>query len=176
MYLSDLSRAMLILTLATFATPAVAREAPACSAAAPLPTELAGWATPVAGIGVGARVADAPELEPGRAAPLRLVQGADVEYAVSVEGPDDAGFGGVLRFTVAEAGTWRIALASAAWIDVVADGKTVASSAHGHGAACSGIRKMVDFPLTPGSYVLQISGNATAETSVLLAPIGRAVD
>jgi hypothetical protein len=62
-------------------------------------------------------------------------------------------------FKVERAGTYRIALASAAWIDVLRGKTAVESSSHGHGPDCSGIRKMVDFPLQPGRYVIQIAAN-----------------
>ncbi|ABE63535.1 hypothetical protein Nham_2757 [Nitrobacter hamburgensis X14] len=60
---------------------------------------------------------------------------------------------------VREAGTYRVALDSAAWIDLVRGRQAVISIAHGHGPACTGIRKIVDFPLAPGLYTLQIAAN-----------------
>ena len=66
-------------------------------------------------------------------------------------------------------GTYRVALGAGAWVDMLRDGKAIASTAHGHGPACSGIRKIVDFPLTPGSYVLQLAGSPDANIPVLVA-------
>ena len=34
---------------------------------------------------------------------------------------------------------------------------------------CTGIRKTVQFPLTPGHYVLQISANADPEIAVMVS-------
>ena len=62
----------------------------------------------------------------------------------------------------------RVAIDSAAWLDVVADGKSLEAVAHGHGPDCSGVRKMVDFTLAPGTYLLQIVGNGTAKLRVLV--------
>jgi hypothetical protein len=45
----------------------------------------------------------------------------------------------------------------------------VKSTAHGHGPNCTGIRKMVDYRLTPGPYILQISANGQPQMTVLLA-------
>ena len=56
-----------------------------------------------------------------------------------------------------------------AWVDVVRAGRALASSAHGHGPACTGIRKIVDFRLQPGRYVLQVSGGTSASVPVLIA-------
>jgi hypothetical protein len=51
----------------------------------------------------------------------------------------------------------------------VRDEQAVKSTAHGHGPNCTGIRKMVDYPLTPGPYILQISANGQPQMTVLLA-------
>ena len=48
-------------------------------------------------------------------------------------------------------------------VTVKRDGKIVKSATHGHGPACSGIRKMVEFDVTPGRYLLQIV-NAPAQS------------
>ena len=132
----------------------------ACAGPGKLPPELAGWATPrrltaattqaelglatlPVGVGVRAMLAPTPR----------------VAYAVP---PEHAGgaitLGGLFAFTVTQGGTYRVALSGPAWIDLIADGRTMASSAHGHGPDCTGIRKQVDFALTPGRYVLQIAG------------------
>ena len=61
------------------------------------------------------------------------------------------------------------AASTGAWLDVLKDGKPVASSAHAHGPDCSTIHKQVEFKLEPGRYVLQISANADAKLPILLA-------
>ena len=62
-----------------------------------------------------------------------------------------------------------MALGSGAWVDIVKDGKAIESVAHGHGPDCSGIRKMVDFPLEPGNYVLEIAANGQSQLPLLVA-------
>jgi len=54
---------------------------------------------------------------------------------------------------------------------VVSGGKAAASVAHSHGPDCSGVRKMVDFPLTPGTYTLQIAGSRQRAITVLVTPL-----
>ena len=49
------------------------------------------------------------------------------------------------------------------------DPAAAVSVAHGRGPACSGIRKMVDFALEPGLYVLQIAGNGGPSLPVMIA-------
>lgn len=133
-----------------------------CSAGvATLPPELAGWSSrrPIVAAG-GASGLRAATLEVGSAADATLKSTADIRYVTRPEKPGGSvSYGGLFGFTVAQAGTYRVALGSGAWIDVVRNRKAVTSTAHGHGPDCTGIRKMVDFPLTPGRYTLQIAAN-----------------
>lgn len=75
---------------------------------------------------------------------------------------------GGLSFTIPEAGNYSVALGSAAWIDVLEDGKALEPASFGHGPECTSIRKKVIFALKPGSHVLQVAGNG-AETLKLMA-------
>ena len=76
---------------------------------------------------------------------------------------------GLVRLDVAEAGTYRVAMGSAGWLDLVRSGEVAVSIAHGRGPDCTGIRKLVDFQLTPGRYTLQIAANGEPQTTVLVA-------
>jgi hypothetical protein len=53
-----------------------------------------------------------------------------------------------------EAGLGKAALApgAAPWVDLFQGKTPVASVAHNHGPPCTGLGKMVDFPLQPGDY------------------------
>ena len=139
----------------------------------PLPADLAGWRqqSPVA---AGAAVADAPLLAIGGGARARLVATDSVRYARQPDKPGAAGsFGGLFAFTVARAGRYRIALGAGGWIDVVQGDRAIASVAHNHGPACSPIRKMVDFDLAPGRYLLQIAGSTARELPLMIATVHR---
>lgn len=108
-------------------------------------------------------------LVPGRAATLTLAPTPTVKYPLRPEKPGGTvSFGGLAGFTVKQAGTWRVALGAGAWIDVVKDGKAAVSVAHGHGPDCTGVRKMVDYQLTPGVYILQIAASAETALTVLV--------
>lgn len=155
------------------ASPATAQDAapPTCAADVPPAGELSSWSQP----GTLAAVRDTNHIdqagiEVGKAAILTLLPARRVAYPVR---PARRGrlatFGGLIQFDVAQPGTYRIGLASPAWIDVVKEGKAYAASGHDHGPACSGIRKVVNFELTPGRYTVQISGNPAVQTKVLLA-------
>lgn len=131
--------------------------------AEPLPPALAAWsATPGALSKDAVLAAGAPmrvALEP--TSKIRFVAPPERE-------PKPGSFGGVIAFDVQQAGTWRVALSGAGWVDVLAGGKALASTAHGHGPACSGIRKIVDFALPAGTYTLQISGAAADSIDVMV--------
>jgi hypothetical protein len=116
-----------------------------------------------------------PELEPARLtldkqATVTLHPGNDVRFVISPEKPGSAGsFGGMLSLDVREAGTYQVALSAGAWLDMVQDGSAVASTGHEHGGECSGLRKMVSFPLKPGRHVIQLSGNKEDTIQVVVS-------
>lgn len=138
-------------------------------APAPPPTELAGWATRVAAAPAkDVKGLNAAVLPLGKAVSATLLPGGGVSYAVKPEKPySDGSYGGLFAIDVKAAGNYRIALGAGAWVDVVKHGKSVASATHGHGPDCSGIRKMVDFALTPGRHVVQLSGASAAAVTVM---------
>jgi hypothetical protein len=138
---------------------------------APLPGELAGWSArrPIMAAGKASGLRSAT-LEIGSAVDANLKPTVDIRYVARPEKPGERGsYGGLFAFTVGEAGTYRVALGSGAWIDVLRGRTAIKSTAHGHGPECSGIRKMVDFPLEPGRYTLQIAANGEPTLPMLIA-------
>ena len=92
-----------------------------------------------------------------------------VRFPAALGKPAAAGDkGGLLVLGITTAGTYRIAIQHKAWIDVVQGAKSLASAAHAHGGACSGIAKTVDFALTPGDYTVQLSDTAEDSIGVLV--------
>jgi hypothetical protein len=146
-------------------------SSPTCSAPAAPTGALAAWATPGAlTAATDQRRASRANFAIGQAARMTLLPTPQVHYPLRPEKPGGSvSYGGLVQISVREAGTYRIALGSAAWIDLVKHGKPVASVAHGHGPDCTGIRKIVDFSLTQGRYILQIAANGTPEVTVLAA-------
>lgn len=163
-----------LLAATLFAVPASAQmdhDQPHCAALAELPAPLASWRTPSALQAAVDRKGAAARamLTPGQAVTAALRNTPDVAYSVRPAKPGGSvSYGGLASFTVKEAGTWRVALGSGAWVDVVKDGKTAVSVAHGHGPDCSGIRKMVDYSLQPGRYTLQIAANGEDKLTLLV--------
>lgn len=157
--------------LAAAAQPAPPASTVACTVDANLPAELAGWTakTPVSAATKATGLAKAT-VAPGKAAEAMLPPTPDVTYIIPPEKPaDPATHGGLFGLSIDKPGTYVVAVGSDAWVDLLKDGKAVASSAHSHGPACSTIRKLVDFPLQPGRYVLQLSSGPDAKTGVLVA-------
>lgn len=140
-----------------------------CATVAPPPPELRGWAQPRA-IDVGADAV----LAPGVAVRAKLVPQATLRFAVKPEKLGDAAsHGGIFRVVTTQPGRYRVALGSGAWIDVVDGGRSVASVGHGHGPACSGIRKMVDFDLPTGTHIVQIAGSRADDLTMMVARLPR---
>jgi hypothetical protein len=136
-----------------------------------LPPELTAWSM-LAWHNAAASPATlaAARLTVGETARVTLLQTPAVAYPLHPEKPGGAdSFGGLLQLVVPARGTYRVVLGSRAWIDLVAPGgAAVQSVAHSMGPACTGIRKMVDFTLAPGSYTVQLSGNADNASTVLV--------
>lgn len=156
-------------SLLLLATPAVAQGPaadPSCAnVGAALPAELAGWSEQVP-VSAGVKPGDGATVAVGKAALVSLHPARHLALVASEKAPA-SGHGGTLTLPVTAAGTYRVALGGRAWIDLVQRGKPLPSVAHGHGPKCTGVRKTVDFRLSPGNYAIQLSGS-DAESIVLL--------
>jgi hypothetical protein len=136
--------------------------APVCTATVAPPAGLEAWSV--------APGMTADVIAPGKNIALTLEPVDKVTFPLAPERKPAAGtFGGVYHVTVATAGTYRVALQNGAWIDLVRDGKSLSSVAHMEGPPCSGIRKIVDFALQPGTYTLQLSSAKAAQMHILIA-------
>lgn len=134
---------------ALLAGPAHAQTAADCAASPPPATDSA----------LPAVDADGARLDLGEVVALRLQAVDTVPWTLPPErDPEPGTHGGLVRFTVVDAGTYEVALADAAWVDLIEGGQRLASVDHRHGPPCSGMRKIVAFDLAPGDHLLQISG------------------
>ena len=148
-----------------------ARQCP--ESAAPLPAELAPWTAPTA-LTAATRPEDAgkAEIKVGVAVKSALFHTPEVKYAARPVKPGGSvAYGGLFQIAIAEPGTYRVAIGNASWIDMVKDGEKVNSIHHGGGPACSGIRKMVDYPLQKGEYFVQLSAGGNSQTGVLVVKL-----
>ena len=145
----------MILLLAALLADAPANGQPSCATTPPAPGFAAGQA-PMA-----------TAVAPGQPVELQLKPAETVGFAPPLARPPAPGsHGGAFPLTIRAAGSYRILLGAKAWIDVARDGATLASTAHDHGASCSGIAKSVTFALEPGAYSLQLSEVASRAITV----------
>ena len=113
---------------------------------------------------------EATALAVGASAKLTLAPAAGQTFAPPLaRAPEPDSLGGTFPLTIAAAGTYRIALSAKAWIDLVGNGIVVRSIAHATGPDCSGIAKIVDFALTPGTYQVQLSAAKDKTLTVMVA-------
>ncbi|SNB56921.1 hypothetical protein SAMN06265338_101528 [Rhodoblastus acidophilus] len=167
--------------LVCLASPALAQPAPAQETqapqcpqdAAPLPAELSAWTAPnPMTAATRPEELSRAELKPGVAVKAALAHTPEVNYLARPTKPGGGvAYGGLFHIAIAEPGTYRVALGNASWVDVIKDGGKIESSAHGGGPACSGVRKMVDYPMQAGDYVVQLSAGADAQTGVLVVKL-----
>jgi hypothetical protein len=171
MYRNLLMIALMGASASAFAAEDMSSAKPACTANIAPSGELAPWSSP-APLKAGDEAAQAPLLPIGKAANVTLLPTPAVHYALRPEKPGGSiSYGGLLALDVAQAGTYRIALSTAAWIDVVGKEGALRSVAHGRGPDCTGIRKMVDYVVPAGRHTLQISANGTPQITVLAVPM-----
>lgn len=168
---------LLAATLALALSTPTTAQIPArnCAATTPaLPPELAAWPdrAPLTAAIAGSTASQAT-LAIGKAAQLRLSPTTAIRYPVRPGRPAAPNtHGGIAGFTVARSGTYRVALGSGMWIDLIRDDRAIASTTHSHGPPCSGVRKIVDFHLEPGRHLLQLSGGTGQSVDVLVVPVG----
>ncbi len=150
-----------------------AQEAPACppGQVTPPPPEFSRWGDAQPLVAATTPAAAQHTVVPlGTARKLALEFSSRVQYAASPERPDaHAGKAGMVAFDIPAAGVYRVALSGGPWIEVIRDGKTTKSVAHSHGPACGTIRKIVDFQLTPGRYILQLTASETPDVTAMIA-------
>jgi hypothetical protein len=135
-------------------------RAPVCDV---LPAWLGAWAMPSPLNGL---------LRPGNAVTVSL---QPITGVTTIVPPRPARNGAATRgaridLEITSAGTYGIALDGGAWIELVRGTEALRSANHGHGPDCSTVRKIVDFQLTPGRYVIQLSGTDASEARLLVFP------
>jgi hypothetical protein len=153
----------------TLSAQAARRACPAQDAS--LPPQFAGWTARAASTSA-AKAGDLREasLAVGKAVTATLHPTGEMAYVAEPEKADGPpGYGGMFNLTIDQPGTYTVALGSGPWVDVVETGKSLDSTAHGHGPDCSTIHKVVAFSLRPGRYVVQVVANADPTLAIMIA-------
>ncbi|HXW61680.1 MAG TPA: hypothetical protein VEJ45_03710 [Candidatus Acidoferrales bacterium] len=118
----------------------------------------------------GSGAADAAQIRPGVAYSVRLLPQQQVHFALP-PGQNRGGAGrsaGVLSLSDLPAGSWRISTDNPVWLDLVASGQIVDSSAFEMKMACTTILKTVLYTVRgKGPVLIQVNG-ATQRTVRLL--------
>ena len=168
-------RLILLAAVLTIAAPAFAQQpqaaAPACATMdASLPADLSDWnGQAVLASATGAADLGKASIALGKGYEAALLNTPKITFPVQPEKPGGTvAHAGLFEFTVPAAGSYTVALSTAAWIDVLENGKAVTPASFGHGPECTSIRKMVVFPLQAGKHTLQVSGNADPKMKILV--------
>jgi hypothetical protein len=161
---------MTVLAALLMATASVAIPAadPACTTAAPLAEPWTSW--PQSGQAkAGAQAQDAAPLILGKPVTATLTPAAYMHFvAPPAKGAKD-GYGGLLSLSLKQAARVGVALDGPAWVDIFTSPTAQTSVDHGHGPACSGIRKIVWFDLAAGRHIVQIAGSKAMTIRVMAA-------
>lgn len=157
---------LLIPPLMLLAAP-LSAQTPDCTNAPVLEEPWASW--PQSGDAIaGGTVDGAPRLILGKPIVATLRPAVQVQFPITPGKSDPKSFGGLLTLSLKIPARVGIALSGPAWVDVVRGDAALQSVEHGHGPACSGIRKIVWFDLPAGLVTVQIS-NAPGETVRVMA-------
>ena len=147
----------------------------ACAATsdAGLPAHLAAWtsrsALPAATSAADVGKADLPV---GKGVDAQLKRTGEVTFPVLPAKPGGSvSYGGLYEIRIVEPGDYQVSLGTGAWIEVVSGKTLVTSTAHAPGPACSSLKKTVVFPLKPGRYVLEITGNGEPTLPVMVTRV-----
>ncbi|HEV2441992.1 MAG TPA: hypothetical protein VGT07_05690 [Steroidobacteraceae bacterium] len=161
--------APLLATAALFACANPALAAGACAAFAwDVHHEQALFATQPQDKKAGGAVASAPSMSLDRLYRLSLAPQEQVAFAVQPGKKTRTGgaHAGLVRLHIARSGLYRVALSGRFWIDVVKDGKLIASAAFTGARGCNAPRKIVLYRLVAGDILLQLSGGASPQTEL----------
>jgi hypothetical protein len=165
---------VLLITILLVAAPASAQMAkPQCATVsnANLPGDLAAWADTAQPLAAAATPGAAPALSPGVHTALTLHPKASLTFAqtpAQERKPENA-HGGLVRVKLTDAGVWRLSASKPVWVDMLSGPTAMETSAFGALAPCTPIHKVLEFPLQPGSYLLQFSGNPGPDLEVMLS-------
>lgn len=163
--------AIAILLAAAVGPPAGATSPGGCEDFAwPLATELT-WlrATGVTEVKSSDTLTDPP----AQAIALNLLPSATVtlagEPSGTLKGDAGATYAGLIHIGAASSpGLHQVTLSHKAWVDVVQNGKTIASVAHTGKTDCEAARKSVRFEIGPGPFTVQVTGASSPAIKVTI--------
>ena len=103
------------------------------------------------------------ELQPNDAVPFVVAPGRPPKTENS--------FGGVIVITnIPKAQAYQVTASGEGWIDVIQDGKAIASTGHSGRRDCPDVHKSVRFDLQPGAATIQVSGSPAKSINLAIMP------
>jgi hypothetical protein len=168
--------APLLTAVALFCHANVARAAGPCGTFSwDVHQERALFATQAEEQRTGTAAASAPMIALDKLYRLSLARQKQVAFAVppGKKGRANGGYAGLVRLHVDAGGLYRVALSGRFWIDVVEQGRLVASADFTGAHGCGAPRKIVLYRLSPGDILLQVSGGASPQTELTVTPAPR---
>jgi len=133
--------------------------------------EFPGWAEPLEMQAAGSSAdLSSANLIVGQTALISLLPDTEVAYPHTPgKRGSSASHAGLFQVRITEPGTYRVALGAGGWIDIVTHGHAMVATGHSHGPEGStGIRKIIDYNLKPGRYIVQIAANEEPRTTILI--------
>lgn len=141
---------------------------------APLVGNLALWNKPLA-VKASQTIVNLKQTNPipiAQTVEATLFPARSVEFLVS---PQERGgsvsFAGTLKFDITKKSTYRIITNGRPWVEIVQNNKIIDSIKHQHGDKCWGMEKVLDFPLTPGHYVIELTANGKETIKFIIIPV-----
>jgi hypothetical protein len=131
------------------------------------------FATAGATLPAGKDAASAPGVVPNHLYRVILLPAGQVTFPVAPgkTSPAEGTYAGVFALTVPAAGKYRIAIDSAFWIDIAANGKLLPASDYEGQHDCQAPRKIVEFVLDGKvPWLLQLSGASQAAVRLTITP------
>lgn len=125
-------------------------------------------------VNAGTEAAGAPAISAGKLYVLALQAQEKVRYPTqpSKKMLADGSFGGLLKLKVDRAGHYRIAIDSGYWLDVVHDGRQLATVDFNGSATCDGPRKIVVYDLPAGAELtVQVAAASAAQARLAVSPV-----
>ncbi len=132
------------------------------------------FAAPGTVLAAGTTGGEAPAITPGQLYALTLQPQEKVKFAVppTKRMLADGAFGGMLKLKVGAAGAYRIAIDAGFWLDVVHEGKPLASVDFNGSAECTGPRKIVVYELPAGAELtVQLAQANAAAARLSVTPV-----
>jgi hypothetical protein len=154
--MKPLTRLAALAMAAAASTAAAAAEDPCSTFLMDVNSEVDLFQGAPAPVESGREAATAPEIEPGKLYVVSLHGQQQIRFAAPRESkaPDPTKTGGMLRFTVAEPGSYRVSVDANFWVDVALDGKALSTLDFRSVRECPGPRKIVTYNLPVGAELL----------------------